>query len=72
MKADFRRQRHARFDDDERDFGIAAHMLRMLNCTRIVLLTNNPNKLDGLTTAGIEIAAVCHSMRRSMPITVVT
>ena len=36
------------FDDDERDYGIAARMLRMLNCTRIVLLTNNPAKLDGL------------------------
>jgi GTP cyclohydrolase II len=44
------------FDDDERDYGIAAQMLRMLNCPRIVLLTNNPAKLDGLTTAGIEIA----------------
>jgi GTP cyclohydrolase II len=32
-------------------------MLRTLNCTRIVLLTNNPAKLDGLTKAGIEIAA---------------
>jgi GTP cyclohydrolase II len=29
----------------------------MLNCTRIVLLTNNPAKLDGLTKAGIEIAS---------------
>ena len=45
------------FDDDERDYGIAARMLRMLNCTRIVLLTNNPAKLDGLTKAGIEIAS---------------
>ena len=44
------------FDDDERDYGIAARMLRMLDCTRIVLLTNNPAKLDGLTSAGIEIA----------------
>jgi GTP cyclohydrolase II len=44
------------FDDDERDYGIAAQMLRMLNCARIVLLTNNPAKLDGLTRAGIEIA----------------
>jgi GTP cyclohydrolase II len=44
------------FDDDERDYGIAAQMLRMLNCPRIVLLTNNPAKLDGLTKAGIEIA----------------
>jgi GTP cyclohydrolase II len=45
------------FDDDERDYGIAARMLRMLNCRRIVLLTNNPAKLDGLTRAGIEIAS---------------
>lgn len=44
------------FDDDERDYGIAARMLGILNCTRIVLLTNNPAKLDGLTRAGIEIA----------------
>ena len=44
------------FDDDEREYGVAARMLRMLNCTRIVLLTNNPAKLDGLTSAGIEIA----------------
>jgi GTP cyclohydrolase II len=45
------------FDDDERDYGIAGRMLRMLNCTRVVLLTNNPAKLDGLTTAGIEVTS---------------
>jgi GTP cyclohydrolase II len=45
------------FDDDERDYGIAALMLKQLNCSRILLLTNNPSKLDGLTSAGIEIAA---------------
>ena len=45
------------FDDDERDYGTAARMLQMLNCTRIVLLTNNPAKLDGLTQAGIEIVS---------------
>jgi GTP cyclohydrolase II len=45
------------FDDDERDYGIAARMLRMLGCARIFLLTNNPAKLDGLAKAGIEIAA---------------
>lgn len=44
------------FDDDEREYGIAARMLAMLNCTRVVLLTNNPAKLDGLAGAGIEIA----------------
>jgi GTP cyclohydrolase II len=43
------------FDDDERDYGIAVRMLQMLGCTRVVLLTNNPAKLDGLTKAGIEI-----------------
>ena len=45
------------FEDDERDYVVAALMLRKLNCTRIVLLTNNPAKLDGLTKAGIEISA---------------
>ena len=45
------------FEDDERDYAAAALMLQILNCTRIVLLTNNPAKLDGLTKAGIEITA---------------
>lgn len=45
------------FDDDERDYRIAARMLRMLDCSQILLLTNNPAKLDGLTQAGIGIAA---------------
>ncbi len=45
------------FDDDERDYGIAARMLQILNCTRVVMLTNNPAKLDGLAKAGIEIAS---------------
>jgi GTP cyclohydrolase II len=43
------------FDDDERDYGIAAQMLQKLNCTRVLLLTNNPAKLNGLTDAGIEV-----------------
>jgi GTP cyclohydrolase II len=43
------------FDDDERDYGIAARMLQMLKCTRVMLLTNNPAKLDGLAKSGIEI-----------------
>jgi GTP cyclohydrolase II len=43
------------FDDDERDYGVAVRMLQMLGCTRIVLMTNNPAKLDGLSKAGIEI-----------------
>jgi GTP cyclohydrolase II len=45
------------FDDDERDYGVAALMLRKLGCLRIRLLTNNPAKLDGLAKAGIEVVA---------------
>jgi GTP cyclohydrolase II len=45
------------FEDDERNYGVAAMMLRALHCMRITLLTNNPAKLDGLAKAGIEIAA---------------
>ncbi len=44
------------FDDDERDYGVAARMLQMLGATRVVLLTNNPDKLDSLAKAGIEIS----------------
>jgi GTP cyclohydrolase II len=43
------------FDDDERDYGVAVRMLQMLGATRVVLLTNNPAKLDSLAKAGIEI-----------------
>jgi GTP cyclohydrolase II len=43
------------FDDDERDYGVAVRMLEMLGIQRIVLLTNNPTKLDGLAKSGIEI-----------------
>ena len=43
------------FDDDERDYGVAARMLEILRIQRIVLLTNNPAKLDGLARSGIEI-----------------
>lgn len=43
------------FDDDERDYGIAGRMLEMLGCRQVVLMTNNPAKVDGLSDAGIEI-----------------
>ena len=43
------------FDDDERDYGVAARMLEMLGIQRIVLLTNNPTKVVGLARSGIEI-----------------
>ena len=43
------------FDDDERDYGVAVRMLQMLGCNRVVLLTNNPAKVEGLANAGVEI-----------------
>ena len=44
------------FDDDERDYGVAVRMLQMLGATRVVLLTNNPDKLNSIANAGIEIS----------------
>jgi GTP cyclohydrolase II len=43
------------FDDDERDYRVAARMLEILGHRRVVLLTNNPAKLSGLANSGIEI-----------------
>jgi GTP cyclohydrolase II len=31
-------------------------MLEMLGCQRVLVLTNNPDKLEGLAEAGLEIA----------------
>jgi GTP cyclohydrolase II len=45
------------FEDDERDYGVAARMLNMLGVSRIRLLTNNPAKLTSLSEAGIEVVA---------------
>jgi len=40
---------------DERDFLVAATMLRALGIERVRLLTNNPDKLAGLAACGIEV-----------------
>jgi GTP cyclohydrolase II len=40
---------------DERNFWVAAEMLRAVGIGRVRLLTNNPDKLAGLTACGIEI-----------------
>jgi GTP cyclohydrolase II len=44
------------FGDDERDFGVAADMLRLLGQREVRLLTNNPRKAAGLEGAGIRVA----------------
>ena len=51
------------FADDERDYRMAAAMLRALGIHRVRLLTNNPAKLAGLEAEGIAIAGrVAHHM----------
>lgn len=44
------------FGADERDFAVAAHMLRMLRVSRIRLITNNLNKQRSLEENGIEVS----------------
>ncbi len=44
------------FAVDERDFGTAAAMLRLMNQAAVRLLTNNPAKVAGLEAAGISVA----------------
>jgi len=43
------------FENDERDYLVAARMLQLLGCKRVVLMTNNPVKIDNLSRAGIEV-----------------
>ncbi|WP_069813031.1 GTP cyclohydrolase II [Streptomyces sp. TP-A0874] len=44
--------------DDERDYGVAAAMLRALGQTRIRLLTNNPDKVRQLREHDVEVTQV--------------
>jgi len=51
------------FADDERNYGMAAAMLRALGIDQVRLLTNNPNKIAGLEQEGIEVVErVAHHM----------
>jgi GTP cyclohydrolase II len=43
------------FGDDERDFGVAGAMLKLLSQERVRLLTNNPRKVAGLEAEGIAV-----------------
>lgn len=47
---------HLGFDDDLRTYDIAAAMLHLLGVASITLLTNNPNKVEGLRRHGVKIA----------------
>lgn len=51
------------FGVDERDFGVAARMLRLLGVDRIRLLTNNPAKVAALEASGIAVVErVAHAI----------
>jgi len=43
------------FKDDDRQYAIAAEILKDLGLTSIRLLTNNPRKVEGLEQAGIKV-----------------
>jgi GTP cyclohydrolase II len=43
------------FAPDARNYGVAVAMLRELGISRVRLLTNNPQKVAGLSAAGIEV-----------------
>lgn len=44
------------FRDDERDYGVAAAMLRALDVRSIELMTNNPDKIRQLEACGVVVA----------------
>lgn len=43
------------FRDDERDYAVAAHMLRSLQVRSVRLLTNNPDKVGQLKQYGVRV-----------------
>ena len=43
------------FDSDERDFCVASLMLKTLNINKIILLSNNPHKMQELAKYGVDI-----------------
>ncbi len=47
---------HLGFDDDLRDYSVAAAMLHALGVTSIALHTNNLRKIEGLRAGGVEVA----------------
>lgn len=44
------------FEDDERNFRVGAEMLKILGIHRLRLMTNNPDKMNGLMKYGLEVS----------------
>ncbi|HET9399952.1 MAG TPA: GTP cyclohydrolase II [Candidatus Acidoferrales bacterium] len=62
---------HLGFAADSRDYSFAAEVLRAVGATRVRLLSNNPDKVNQLAAAGIEVVErvscqprVCKTTRR--------
>lgn len=55
---------HLGFNADLRDYGVGAQILQDLDMNKINLLTNNPAKIEGLDSYGIEI---CERMPLVLP-----
>jgi len=49
---------HLGFDEDLRDYGIGAQILRDLGVGEVQLLTNNPHKLESLRRYGVSVSRV--------------
>jgi GTP cyclohydrolase II len=45
------------FEEDERDYAVAAHMLASLGVRSIRLMTNNPDKIEQLESLGVRVTA---------------
>lgn len=50
------------FEPDERDFSLAAAMLKALGVGAVRLMTNNPDKVAGLAAHGLAVERIEHSM----------
>jgi 3,4-dihydroxy 2-butanone 4-phosphate synthase / GTP cyclohydrolase II len=46
---------HLGFEADHRNYALCASVLRFLGVSRVCLMSNNPQKFEGLEAAGIEV-----------------
>jgi 3,4-dihydroxy 2-butanone 4-phosphate synthase/GTP cyclohydrolase II len=49
---------HLGYDPDQRNYGVGAQILNLLNVSKMRLLTNNPVKRVGLEAYGLEITEI--------------
>ena len=54
----FEANHHIGFEDDPRNFQVAAEMLHAIGITKVRLLTNNPDKVSGLEEHGITVEEI--------------